>query len=284
MKKMREKLEYFIVEFLLTISKYFPKQILYKIFEIFSIFIFYADKNRRKITIENLSSAFQDKNEKEIMKLAKQCFINVSKTVTEILLIYNNRLDINELVINKEELEKLKKYLNKPIIFVTAHFGNWELLAHFLALNGYKLGVIGRKGNNILIEEHITTPFREKYGNKNIYKNKALIQIVKFLKSKKNIGLLIDQKAGNDGVLTKFFNKKCYTVPTVAFLNKKFDVYVIPVFLIRENEKFRLIIKENVACKDCTDIEYTQKLNDILEEIIKMYPNQWFWMHNRWKM
>ena len=268
---MRKRVEYLAALFLIQISKILPKKAVYKLFKGLALLIYYADSNRRILTKNNLKQAGFSPT------LAKQSYKEISKTVAEILLIFTKRFDFS--VIEGKFIPKT----NKPKIFITAHFGNWEALAHYLAQNGYPMAVVGRKGNNELIEENITKPFRQMYGNTLVYKGGAVKRLVKFLKEGKNIGLLIDQKAGNDGVVTTFFNRECKTVPTVALLAKRFDVEVVPIFLARTKNGFKLIQKDFEA-DPSDEIAFTQKLNDILEEVVREYPTQWFWMHNRWKM
>ncbi len=268
---MRERIEYFSVKALIALSKFLPKPLLYKLFEALAVAIYLLDGKRRTLTIENLQKAGFNP------KLALQSYKEIAKTAAEILLIYTKRFDFAAI---KGEFHPKT---NKPKIFITAHFGNWEALAHFLAQRGYRMAVVGREGNNKLIERNITKPFRQMYGNKLIYKEGALKHLLKELKEGRNIGLLIDQKAGRDGIDTKFFGRACKTVPTVALLAKRFDVEVVPIFLAREKDGYRLIQKD-FSCEGCEEREFTQKLNDIVEEVVRAYPAQWFWMHNRWKL
>lgn len=295
---MREKLEFWIVKFLINLTKLLSKSFIYNLFKFLALLLFYVDKKRQKLTINNLKNLYPNKSERELKLIAKEIFINISKTLSESILIYNNKLskdDILNMVINRDELQKIHKYQKEKrgVIFITAHFGSWELLPQFFAINGIKINGVGREGNNKLIEEVITTPLREKFGNRNIYKKGAGIAIARALKSGENVGLLIDQKAGlKNGIITKFFDKDATTTNLIANLKLKFNPIVIPVFLVRvENSKFKLIIKEpieyiasEVEAKEERVLKMTQKYNDVIEEIIREYPLQWFWMHNRWKL
>ena len=268
---LREQVEYGVVRLLFAITKWLPKRVVYTLFESLGVAIYYFDKKRRRLTQTNLQKAGLNPN------LARQSYKEIAKTAAEILLIYTKRFDFASI---KGEFHPKTA---KPKIFITAHFGNWEALAHFLAQKGYPMAVVGREGNNKLIEHNITKPFRQMYGNRLIYKEGALKHLLKELKHGRNIGLLIDQKAGRDGIDTTFFGRACKTVPTVALLVKRFDVEVVPIFLAREKDGYRLIQKD-FSCEGCTEREFTQKLNDIVEEVVRAYPTQWFWMHNRWKL
>ena len=292
---MKDKLEYFAVKFLVYVANLLPQNFAYSLMKFISRTIFNFEKRRRELTLKNLSLAFKEKDDKEIRKLAVQAYENVAITVSEILFMINDKLDLDSMITNKDEvIKKLNNLkLDRGIIFITGHFGNWELMAHFLAKNGYPMIVIGRKGNNELIENHFTTPFREKYGNKNVYKKNALISMVKTLKRSKNIGFMADQKAGgSSSIKVNFFSHPADTVSTIAFLKLKYNPLIIPTFAIREKDgKYKIEIFEPVEyiadeCENEKDkiAKMTQKYNDILETVIRKYPEQWFWMHNRWRL
>ena len=290
---MREMMEYYFVKFLIFLASIMPKSLVYKIFKFISILLFKIDKKRRKLTIKNLTLSFVEKNELEIENLAKQSYIELSKTVAEIILIINRQLDINSLVTNAEEaVEKLSRYKNDGAkVYITAHFSNWELLAQFMAINGFTLTGIGRRGNNELIEDNITTPFRQMNGNKNIYKKNAIMQMIKVIKQNDSLGLLVDQKAGHqNSVRTTFFGRDVMTTTSVAMLKLKYNPILLPIFITRdESGRYSVVINdpieyEPVGNKNEDIKNITQLCNDAVEEIVKSYPSQWFWMHNRWKL
>ncbi|MRI58330.1 MAG: acyltransferase [Epsilonproteobacteria bacterium] len=269
MRAFREWIEYWLVRGLLELR--LPKKALYKLFERLADLLFFVDAKRRRLSEENLRLAGFDP------AIAKSSYRQMARSVAEIVLMWQRRFDFSAI----EGDVRFKS--DKPKLFVTAHFGNWEALAHHMAQKGVKVAIVGREGNNKLIDRRIVRPFRQMYGNRLIYKEGALKHLIKALKQGENVGLLIDQKAGRAGVPTTFFDRPCKTVPSVALLAKRFDVEVVPLFLAREGEKFRIIQKE-FACEGCDEVAFTQKLNDILEDVVRAYPDQWFWMHNRWKM
>ena len=294
---IKEKIEYITVCALIYTSKVLPKRFIYKFFDISSILFYKFGKRRSTLTKKNLQLAYPEKNQAQIEQIAIQAYKNIGITLAEIIMLFNNRLNINELIINKEEvlekLQNIKKDAKQGTIFITAHFSNWEIAAQFLPLNGFPVTAVGRKGNNELIEKNITTPFREKYGNKNIYKKNAVLKIVKALKNNKNIGVLIDQKAGaNESVKANFFGKPADTVNSIAILKLKYDPIILPIFALRQSDgRYKIIVYDPVtytAPKESDQEEkikkMTQKYNDILEDMIRKNPEQWFWMHNRWRL
>lgn len=251
---------------------------------------FKFEKRRSTLTLKNLALAFPEKSPQERYELAKKSYESLSITLAEIIMMLNEKIDFEKKITNKEDvlakLNKLTKDKKNGVIFVTAHFSNWELLAQFLPKNGYPMTAIGRRGNNHLIEENFTTPFREKFGNTNVYKENAILKLVKTLKSGGYTGLLIDQKSGGPtSIKSQFFRHTADTTSSVATLKLKFNPIIIPMFIARELDgSYTLILKECEDKQNSSIESLTQKYNDILEEVIRAYPEQWFWMHNRWRL
>lgn len=294
---MSKQIEYRAVLFFVWLAKILPKSLLHGLFHGLGVVLFWMLKKRRNIAIKNLTKAYPSYNTAQINELAKANFTATARSVADILLLMNKRVEINESIENHQEiLDKLAtitKDNEKGIIFTTAHFSNWELLAHFLALNGYPMTVVGRRGTNRLIEYNLTTPFRERYGNKNIFKQQAMSQMVKTLRNGGNVGLLIDQKANaRNGTMSSFFGMPCYTTPSVAGMKMRYDSIVLPIFILRKpNGKYRIMFEDEAKLdldenltKDEKTAQLTQHYNDIFERTVRQAPEQWFWMHNRWKI
>ncbi|GIT98472.1 lysophospholipid acyltransferase family protein [Sulfurovum sp. TSL1] len=294
---MREKTEYAFVRLFLWLAKIAPASFIYTMMKALTLLVYYVDKKRRHLTITNLTMAFPEKTRQEIMVLSKEVYKELSKTISEILLMFTGKFDIDHAIKNREEakekLQELAQNSQHGIVFMTAHFSNWELMAHFIAKNGFPMAVIGRKGNNRLIEEHITTPFRETYGNSAVSKDKAMLSMMKRLKAKGNVGLLIDQKSGGSlSAKIDFFGKPATTTLSVASLKLKLDPLIVPVFVVRDSDGlYELVIHDPVAyvAEEIEDQQQkleamTLRYNQAIEDIVKKYPAQWFWMHNRWRL
>lgn len=289
---MREKIEYFIVLSVIKISKFLPKFAVFALLKFFAVILFWVLKSRRKLAINNILAAYKDFDFKKAKSLAKANFISISQTVAEVLLLINDRINLDDVMQNGESAVKKVKELTKNnkngIIFVTAHFGNWEFLAHYFATKGFPVSVVGRYGNNSLIEDNITFPFRHKLGNDLIYKDDAMRNMIKLLKNHGNLGILTDQKTGN--FKAEFFGRECYTTKSVATLFLKFNPMIIPIFAKRiDKTKFEIIVEKfpeipSNLSKNEAELFITQTCNDIFENIVRSAPEQWFWMHNRWRM
>jgi len=293
---MREKIEYALVKLFLVFAKVLPKSFMYFFIKNLTFIVYYLDKRRRLLTIENLTMAYPEKSYEEIKKLSKEVYDGLSKTICEILFMLVNRFDIDEAIVNleesKEKLAKLTQHSPNGIVVLTAHFSNWELAAHFLAKHNLPMLAVGRKGNNSYIDRHITLPFRTKYGNTPVTKKQAMLAMAKRLKKGLAVGLLIDQKSGHiNSAKVDFFGIPAETTLSVAQLKLKFDPKIVPIFIARQkNGKYKMYIEdpieykaEEIEDKEAKLVKLTQKYTLAIENIIRQYPSQWFWMHNRWR-
>lgn len=288
---MRENIEYLLVLFFIKCAKFMPKKFIYYFLDKASLLLFYTLKSRRNLAISNLTHAFKNLNENEIKNLAKETFRSLAKTTADCLLLINKRAKVEDFFDKSYEnkIKSLMQNANTGVLFFTAHFGNWEILTKYVAKIGFPQLVISREGNNTLIEKNITIPFRDEFGNKFAYKDEAMNKIVKALKKGEIVGILTDLKL-NNSILVPFFGRECYTAKTVGSLYLKYHPKIIPIFTRRlKNGKYEIVVKEfpnlNLSGDKEEDIKLiTKTCNEIYEDIIKQSPEQWFWMHNRWKL
>ena len=284
-----DRTAYLSLRTLIFSASFLPKSWIYALTGSLASAFLSLSKRRKEITMDNIAQAFPDLSEEECADLTKEVFHELSKTVAEILFLMADRFDIDDAVINRDEalatLQNLNEKHPKGWVFMTAHFSNWELGAHFLAKHGYSALAVGREGDNKMIDREIITPFRQKYGNGSIYKKSAAVGVFKALKRGERVGVLLDQKVNEkEGVKVTFFGRDVYTTSLVATMKEKLDIAVIPVFMPRlENGKYRLIVGEAIEEKGDI-VKMTQVYNDVIEHVIRDYPAQWFWMHNRWKV
>ena len=181
-------------------------------------------------------------------------------------------------------LENIKQQ-NQQVIFISGHFGNFELMALHIEKSGINLATIYRPLNNFLLNpviEKIRKQYICKYQiKKGIGGMKKLISL-----KKKNFStaLMIDQRV-TEGIKVDFFKQKAFTTTIPAQLIKKFVLPVIPVNIERIGEvKFKITIMEPLKfSSDKTDEYITSELNKVLEKMILKKPAHWIWSHNRWK-
>jgi KDO2-lipid IV(A) lauroyltransferase len=175
------------------------------------------------------------------------------------------------------------------IIGLTGHFGNWEYSAHWMSQNGFPLTAVGRDQEDEALNEQIVA-IREQWGTKNVprsrYANKTLIAA---LKEGRVLGLLSDQNAGRNGLFVPFFGEWASTFRGPAVFALKLRCPVIPVFNVRlPDDTYKLIIGPEIELIRDEDREYeiwasTYRMQRYIEALLTKYPEQWMWLHRRWK-
>ena len=174
---------------------------------------------------------------------------------------------------------------NKPVIFVSGHFSNFELMSMEITKRKVKLATIYRPLNNFFLNP-LMEYIRKKYVCKNQIKKGigGVKESIQYIKAGYSIALMIDQRV-SEGESLNFFNKPALTTTLPAQLALKFELPIIPVFIERrENGIYQIEFYDEIISKNFKNkIDLTQKLNSILEEMIKKNPNEWIWTHNRWK-
>ncbi len=297
MNPFREKTEYHLLCGLIGLLKILPKRLIGGFFQLFGALFFLLSARRRKLTLANLKIAFPEKSHQERRHIALRAFLNMAEFTGDSFLILADKLSKDEILsmVDDSQLEKYKAMRaasQTGAIHITGHLGNWELMAQYGALKGLESSVVARKGTNQLIDEKIIVPMRIRYGNKVLYKENAMINTVKALKRNEAVSFLIDQKIGlKEGVPVQFFGREVLAVASCAVLQLRFNPLVIPVFLMKTARRhYKLIVGEAIHWTDekASQEEKVQKLTQqyqrIIEETIRQYPDQWFWMHNRWRL
>ena len=241
----------------------------------------------KKLIHTNIKKAFPKNNSVEIKKLTKLMWNNYGRVFAEYMFIRDFRfekIDSKIEIIGQEILDEIKKS-NKPVVFISGHFSNFELMAMHIEKAGIELSAIYRPLNNIFLNR-IMEKIRKKYICK--YQIKKGIagtrELIKFQRNNYSIALMIDQRV-SEGEKVNFFNQEAYTTTIPAQLAKKFDMPIVPIFIERINDtNFKIKISKPVNFLKSDSIkDITSKLNVIIEEMILKNPTQWIWSHNRWK-
>ena len=198
------------------------------------------------------------------------------------LSLFKEKNDLVE-VTRSDILNKIPS--NKPVVFVSGHFSNFELMSMEITKRKVKLATIYRPLNNFFLNP-LMEYIRKKYVCKNQIKKGigGVKESIQYIKAGYSIALMIDQRV-SEGERLNFFNQPALTTTLPAQLALKFELPIIPVFIERrKNGTYKIEFYNEITSKNFKNkIELTQKLNSILEEMIKKNPNEWIWTHNRWK-
>ncbi|MDM8516278.1 lysophospholipid acyltransferase family protein [Desulfobacterales bacterium HSG16] len=254
--------------------------------------IWYAvDKTRREITHDNLAQAYgKSKDSADIKRLARRVFHNLGRTIFE--LGWSTHLSHKDFS-RHFEIRGLSNYhnaikKNKGILFLTAHTGNWELLSIINEMTGYPVNVIYRPLDFKPMEMFITQ-LRTRFGAKLIPASRSMPTIMKCLGNKGHICILMDQSADwYNGVFVNFFGRNTCTTKGMALIALRSKTPVLPLFMAREGKKFIAEFGPEIPLIDTNDQtrdveENTRHYSEVIEAFIRRYPEQWFWVHRRWK-
>ena len=288
MKKIKYFIEFILIIFLLIILKILGL----KISLFISSFIFRIIGplfRAKKISHNNLSIVLPNITKTKKNEIIDRMWENYGKIFSEYMFIKNFRTDPKFskkiIVENQEELEKIKLQ-NKPVIFISGHFSNFELMAMHLEKSNINLAAIYRPLNNNFLNPIMEKIRKEYICKKQIKKGiSGTKELLKEFKNGTSIALMIDQRV-SEGIESDFFGKKALTTTIPAQFIKKFDTSIVPIYIERlPDDTFKLRIFNTIKFpKDDSISNITFKLNKILEKMIMSNPEQWIWTHDRWKI
>ena len=247
---------------------------------------------KKTIAKKNIFIAFPDLNEKSINEMIDRMWKNIGRIFGEY--IHINKFSITDpkkikiVFANKNNFEILKKN-NKPVVFFSGHFSNFELMAKCLQELGFNIGAIYRPLNNIFlnpimefIRKKYICPIQIEKGSNGTKK------LIKHISNNNPLALMVDQRLSSS-IRVPFFDQPATTTITPAQLAIKYDALLVPVFLKRlEKTNFEFFIEEPLITNRTNDYDkdifnITQIMNIKIEEFIKRDPAHWLWSHDRWK-
>ena len=286
MKHFKYFFQFFFISFLLIIFKILGLK-LSRIIASNFILIFGPFFRSKEIIEKNISYAYPNATQEFKKNIINKMWKGYGKILAEYIFIKNFREVSSEkfLEIKGQEILDKIKISNDPVIFVSGHFDNFELMAMHIEKSGVDLAAIYRPLNN-----NFLNPFMESIRKKYICRNQikkgvsGTKEILKHFKSGTSVALMIDQRV-SQGIKSSLFGKEAFTTTIPAQFVKKFNCKIVPIYIVRKkNENFMLEIMEPINFNNDQTIEnITLKLNQLLEKMIYKNPHQWIWSHNRWK-
>ena len=253
---------------------------------------FHLAPRQRRAGLRNLQMAFPELSLKAREGILRGSFENLGRLLVEFTHMPElNKGNICRFVVHdglENYLEGLRR--GRGVIFMTAHFGAWELSSFAHAVYGYPLRFVVRPIDNPRVERLIST-YRTRSGNIPIERRSAARDILKALRQNEAVGILFDQNTTRSkGVFAEFFGIPAATTPALALFALRTGAAVVPGFLIWDASlrKHRLRLDPPVQLIETGNLEHdvlenTKVFNKILESYIRAYPDQWLWIHRRWK-
>jgi len=252
---------------------------------------FFVLPRYRRTALENLRFAFAgEKTPREIGRIAEKVFENLGKNAVEFLQM--PRLDAGTIdrrvtIVGRERIDRALE-AGRGVIILTAHFGNWELIAATLRIKKYPGAIVARRIYFHKYESFLNQ-LRKVHDVNAIYRDDSPKKILRVLRQNGIIGILADQDVESvDGVYVDFFGKKAYTPSGPAALARSSGAKLVPTFMVRQDGRHTLMIEDPIELVETGDREAdlaanTQRWSRTVEAYIRRYPEQWVWMHRRWK-
>ena len=286
MKKIKYFVEFLIIIFLLVIFKILGFKLASSLGGLIGRSVGPLFRSKKKI-LSNISKALPKIGKKNTELIVKKMWENYGRILSEYMFIKNFRNSKYKIFLTIEGQEVLNelKESKEPVVFISGHFNNFELMAMQIEKSGINLAAIYRPLNNIFLNK-IMEKIRTKYiCRKQIKKGgSGTRELLESFKNNYSIAIMIDQRV-SESIKVDFFNQKALTTTIPAQLFKKFGSKIVPIYIERINGVyFKMTISKPVSFdKESTIEEITLNLNKWLEKMILINPGQWIWSHDRWK-
>jgi Kdo2-lipid IVA lauroyltransferase/acyltransferase len=246
----------------------------------------------RHVGMRNLALAFPEKTKRECARILRGEFTSLGRQLAEVCHFPKYTLENVGRVITYEGFENYERARarGKGVLFLTAHFGGWELSAFAHSLHGHPLHVVMRPLDNIYLDR-LMHEYRTMHGNTTVDKDDFVRGLLGAMKKGETVGILMDTNmTPPQGIFVDYFKIPACTASGLARIALRTDAAVVPGFTIwdRVLRKYRLHFDPAVELartgNDETDIAAnTQLFTKIIEDYVRRYPDQWLWVHRRWK-
>lgn len=269
-----------------------PLRFNWKLAEVFGRLWFQIDRKHRQIALNNLEIAWgEELSESQRRTIARKNFIHLAQVLLELPYLRKLTLDKLEGFVSFHGLENFSNALQKGrgVLLLASHFGNWELMALAFSLRYRPINIVVRP-LDIPFLDTLISEIRTRGGNQLIPKKGSVRKMLRLLAAGDVVALLLDQNpAWYEGVFVPFFNEIACTNKALSTIALRTGAPVIPAFNIRQPDgSYRIVGEPEVVLERSGDKtrdieENTAKFNRIIESYIRRYPEQWFWVHQRWK-
>src|SRR4051812_8588521 len=289
---MRQRLEYALVWAIIKVVGLLPRP-LARFFGISLAWTIYLLHGRlRKVGLHNLAMALPEKSHREHRRILRGVFTSLGRQLGEVCLFPRyTRENVNRVVVY-DGFENYERAVarGKGVLFLTAHFGGWELSAFVHSLHGHWMHVVVRNLDNVYIDRLIHR-YRSMHGNTTVNKDNFVRGLLAAMKAGEEVGILMDTNmTPPQGVFVNFFGIPACTASGLARIALRTDAAVVPGFTIWDPvlRKYRLRFDPAVNLVRTGDDEKdivtnTQIFTKITEDYVRRYPDQWLWVHRRWK-
>jgi KDO2-lipid IV(A) lauroyltransferase len=287
---MRHRLEYLIVRALIAIVRVMPPSLVHAFGTVLGQAFYMVDGAHRRIALRNLATAFPARGEAERRAIARAAFKHFGRLLFELLRFAT--LTPAQMAARVEvdggERSRLAYAQGKGVLFVTGHFGFWELQAMVHAVQVEPVAILARALDNPYLDR-LLEDIRQRTGNTVIYRRGTIRRVMHTLQAGHGVAVLIDQHImSRDAIYVDFFERPAATTSAVAARALRTGAPVVPVFALPLGRgRYRMIYEHPVEPPgaDSPDAiqEFTQRCTDVLEMYVRRHPELCLWMHRRWR-
>jgi KDO2-lipid IV(A) lauroyltransferase len=288
---LRQRLEYALAWIIINFIGALPRPLARAASITLAWKIYILHGRLRHVGMRNLELAFPEKKKRERARILRGEFTSLGRQLAEVCLFPRyTRENVNKVVVY-DGFENFERALarGKGVLFLTGHLGGWELSAFAHSLHGYPLHVVMRPLDNVYLDR-LTRRYRTMHGNSLVDKD-AVRDLLSAVKLGATVGILMDTNmTPPQGVFVDFFGIPACTASGLARIALRTDAAVVPGFTIWDKAlgKYRLRFDPAVALirsgdDDADVIANTALFTKIIEDYVRRYPEQWLWVHRRWK-
>jgi len=294
LKRIRHRLEYgAFLCFPLLVSPLSARGVLH-LGRILGGLVYAVGRKRKRIAMINLGIAFgSGKTRAEKKRIARESFRQQAVSLLQCLWLRRRPMQrLGELIDGAPEgLDVLRDCLErkKGVLFLTAHYGNWEVMGHYHGSLGIApLVSVARKLDNPLLEKNAAA-FRALFGNAILHKDESPLKMARALKNNHCVIVMMDQNMARDGVFVDFFGKPAATTDSIPRLSLATGAAIVPLFALPNRAgryKIRYgpeIKRQPTGDKKADALNLTQECEKFIESVIRDRPEPWMWGHRRWK-
>jgi KDO2-lipid IV(A) lauroyltransferase len=289
---MRRELEYAAAWPFIKILGILPRRLSRALAIALAQLLYLLHVRLRRVGMRNLQLAFPEKSEAERKRILRGVFTSLGRQLAEVCQFPKYTLKNVDEVVVYDGLENFDRAYarGKGVLFVTAHFGGWELSAFAHSLHGHWLHIVMRPMDNDYLDRLVQT-YRTMHGNKTVGKDDFVRGLLAAMKAGETVGILMDTNmTPPQGVFVNFFGIPACTASGLARIALRTDAAVVPGFTIWDEKlgKYRLRFDPALELVRSGDLEAdilanTQKFTSVIEEYVREFPDQWLWVHRRWK-
>ncbi|MBI4484957.1 MAG: lysophospholipid acyltransferase family protein [Acidobacteria bacterium] len=287
---MRHRAEFVAVRVLIALVRIMPDALVRGSGRALGLGFYIFDRAHRRIAERNLAAAFPIRPAAERRMIARRAFAHFGRLLMELLKFstLSPAAMLARVEVAGEERARSAYAQGKGVLFITGHFGFWEIHAIVHALRVEPIGVLARALDNPALNR-LLEDIRQQTGNSVIYRKGTIRRVMRVLQEGHGVAVLIDQHIQTrDAIAVDFFQRPAATTAAVAALALRTGAPVVPVFALPlEDGRYRIIYEHPVAPPpaDSEDAvrEFTQRCTDVLEMYVRRNPELWLWMHRRWR-